>query len=58
MNYANLVQAIAQQRISTSSNMKTKSPDLEHKINWMMDTSDTPANQKVWATQVLLNKQA
>ena len=57
MNYANLVQAIAQQQISTSSNMKTRSPDLEKKINWMMDASDTPSIQKVWATQVSSNEQ-
>ena len=58
MNYTNLVQAIAQQQISTISNMKTRSPDLKHKINRMMDPSDTPAIRKVWATQVSLNKQA
>ena len=57
MNYTNLVQAIVQQWISTSSNMKTSSLDLEHKISRMMDGSDTPAIRKVWANQVSLNKQ-
>ena len=58
MNYANLVQAIAQQRISTSSTMKTRSPDLENKISRMMDASDTPDIRKLWSTQVSTNKQS
>lgn len=58
MNYANLVQAIAQQQISTSSTMKTRSPDLENKISRMMDASDSPEIRKLWATQVSTNEQS
>ena len=57
MNYTNLVQAIAQQRITTALKMKIKSPTLEHKIARIMDASNTPTVCSIWANQVSLNKQ-
>ena len=57
MNYTNLVQAIAQQQITTTLKMKLKSPILEKKITWMMDASDSPSIWNIWANQVSLNDQ-
>ena len=57
MNYTKLVQAITQQKITTTSKMKLKSPTLKNKITWMMDASDSPNIRNIWVNQVSNDEQ-